>query len=252
MIYIILDIYTEYTESRHPKTAIPSFSGGEGRGSERCFRCILAIILLFVLPFPTVSGQKKSDIGIIGGTSYYLGDVNHTMHLNSLLPAGGLIFRYNFNPRNSVRFNAVYARLKGDPADFQDPYPGSPHQAFTSNLLDIGIATEFNFMPYEATKLRKDRFTPYVGGGLAYMVYFGGESTAALSFGGGVKYNLTRRMSAGAEWSFRKTFTDMLDNAANIGETNNPFFHNKDWYSIVGIFVTYKIFDWGLDCAAYE
>ena len=38
----------------------------------------------------------------------------------------------------------------------------------------------------------------------------------------------------------------------NIGADNNVFFHNKDWYSIVGIFVTYKIFNWREDCPAYE
>jgi hypothetical protein len=38
----------------------------------------------------------------------------------------------------------------------------------------------------------------------------------------------------------------------NTGYENNLFFHNKDWYSIVGVFITYKIFDWGLDCPAYE
>lgn len=213
---------------------------------------ILTFIVLLILPIQILRGQKKTDIGIIGGTAYCMGDINHTRHFYSLSPAGGIILRYNFNPRNSIRFNGVYARLKGDPDDTGDPQPDSDASAFSTRLLDLVVATEFNFMEYEATKIRRDRYTPYVSGGLGYSIVLGGESTALLSFGGGFKYNVTRRLSAGAEWTFRKTFSDMLDGLPNVGEENNVFFHNKDWYSIVGVFVTYKIFDWGLDCPAYE
>lgn len=174
------------------------------------------------------------------------------MHFYSPSFSGGLICRYNFNPRNSIRFHGIFATIKGDPADTEDPFPDSPYEAFTTRLVDLGVNAEFNFMPYEATKIRKERFTPYVSGGLAYAIVFGSETAAALSFGGGFKYNVTRRMSGGLEWSFRKSFSDMLDGVPNTGQENNVFFHNKDWYSIVGVFVTYKIFDWGLDCPAYE
>jgi hypothetical protein len=178
--------------------------------------------------------------------------VNHTIHFNSLSPAGGFIFRYNFNPRNSIRFNAVYVGLKGDPADYNQPYQGSPATAFSTGLVDVGLSTEFNFMPYRATKLRKERYTPYVSGGISYTILLSGGYSPGINFAGGFKYNITTRMSGGIEWSFHKTFSDELDGVQNIGYENNVFFHNKDWYSIVGIFVTYKIFDWGIDCAAYE
>jgi hypothetical protein len=197
-------------------------------------------------------GQKKSDIGILGGASYYMGDVNHSRHFYSPSVAGGLIWRYNFNQRNSIRFSGIYVGLKGDPADFQEPYPNSGHLPFNTSLVDLGMSTEFNFMTYRATKIRRYRYTPYVGGGLGYSIVFGGTSALNLSFAGGFKYNLTTRMSGGIEWSFRKSFTDEIDHVKNIGFENNVFFHNKDWYSIVGVFITYKIFDWGLDCAAYE
>ena len=209
-------------------------------------------MVLTAFPFQATSGQKKSDIGIIGGPSYYLGDINHSRHFYSVSPAGGLIYRYNFNARNSVRFHGIFVMLKGDPADFEQPYPNSTTEAFTTNLVELGITTEFNFMPYETTNIRRDRYTPYVAGGMGYAFVLGGEPTLNLSFAGGFKYNFTRRMSAGVEWSFRKTFSDMIDNVQNIGFENNVFFHNKDWYSIVGVFITYKIFDWGLDCPAYE
>ena len=229
-----------------------SSRGGEGHRTDRYLPWTLSLILLIFLPLQSVSGQRKSDIGIIGGISYYMGDVNHSRHFYSPSPGGGIILRYNFNARNSIRFSGIYARLKGDPADFNEPFPNSANTAFSTGLVNVGLSTEFNFMPYLATKTRKDRYTPYVSGGLGYTYVLGGSSTPSLSFGGGFKYNLTTRMSAGLEWTFHKTFSDELDNVQNIGFENNVFFHNKDWYSIVGVFVTYKFFDWGLDCAAYE
>lgn len=252
MTYFILDMCMGYTESRPRGKGIRSCSGGAGGDSDHRIALILISIILIAIPFQAALGQKMSDIGIIGGASYYLGDINHSRHFYSPSPAGGLIYRYNFNPRNSIRFHGIYARLKGDPAITGDPFPASPYEAFTTDLVDMGLSTEFNFMPYETTKIRKDRFAPYVEGGLSYAIVFGGESTTALSFGGGLKYNITRRLSGGLEWSFRKSFSDLLDGLQNVGTQNNVIFHNKDWYSIVGVFVTYKIFDWGLDCPAYE
>lgn len=243
-----------FTESGHREQATPFYSAGGAGRSCKNLRCILPFIVLIVISLQIASGQRKSDIGLIGGTSYYLGDINHSRHFYSPSPAGGLILRYNFNPRNSIRFSGIYASLKGNPADNDEPYPNSTLNSFKTNLVDLGIVTEFNFMPYQSTKIRRDRYTPYVSGGLGYTVVLGGgDYTAALSFGGGFKYNLTTRMSTGFEWTFRKTFSDMLDGVQNIGYENNVFFHNKDWYSIVGVFVTYKIFDWGMDCPeAYD
>ncbi len=178
--------------------------------------------------------------------------MNHSRHFYSPSPAAGILWRYNFNPRNSIRFSGIYAQLKGDPADLDEPYPGSLHEPFDISLVDVGLATEFNFMPYMTTETRKERYSPYVSAGLGYSIVFGGTSTLNLSFGGGFKYNVTTRLSTGVEWTFRKTFIDELDNIPNPGPENNFVFHNNDWYSIVGIFVTYKLWDWGLDCAAYE
>ena len=166
MIFIIWDMYTGFTESRHRKKATPFYSdGGEGRIFKNA-GFIVPFILILVFPLQITIGQKKSDIGILGGTSYYMGDVNHSRHFYSPSLAGGIIWRYNFNPRNSIRFSGIWASLKGDPADFNEPYPNSPHQAFATNLVDLGISTEFNFLPYQSTKIRRDRYSPYVSGGL--------------------------------------------------------------------------------------
>jgi hypothetical protein len=169
-------------------------------------------------------------------------------------PAGGVLIRYNLNPRNSFRFSGTYSLLRGSdgvPADDFHSVSG-----FSTSLVDLALTTEFNFRPYKTTRIRKERYTPYVSGGLSYAIILKGdvpaEHTPGLAFGAGFKYNLTVRLGAGFEWSFRKTFNDMLDGVSNPGFENNMFFHNKDWYSLVQIFITYKIFDWREDCPAYD
>lgn len=199
--------------------------------------------------------QRKSDIGLSGGTGYYLGDLNFSRHFYMPSPAGGALIRYNMNPRNSFRFSGIYTSLRAN-----DPVPADDYHTvnnFSTSILDLAFSTEFNFRTYKTTRIRKERYTPYVTGGFTYTIVLGGdipqaESTPGLSFGAGFKYNLTVRLGTGIEWGFRKTFSDNLDGVRNPGFENNVFFHNKDWYSIVGVFITYKIFDWGLDCPAYE
>jgi hypothetical protein len=127
---------------------------------------------------------------------------------------------------------------------------------FKTSIIDLSITTEFNFRDYQPTKLRKDRYSPYVAGGLGYASVLSSDarssSAATISFGGGFKYNLTRRWSAGAELMVKKTLNDLLDGTENIGTEEGVFFHNNDWYSIIGIFITYKIFNWREDCPAYD
>ena len=228
-------------------------------GEDHSCRLILAgFLFLFLLVFPQQSlfAQRKSDLGLIAGSSYYLGDLNPTRHFYAPSFAGGVIARYNLNPRNSFRFSGIYGSVRvGDLGPdvangLQDP------SSFNSRILDLAFTTEFNFMPYATTKIRKERYTPYVTGGVGYMVRLSSEvetePTITLAFGGGFKYNLSVRFGVGLEWTFRKAFSDLVDVQENPGQTNNVFFHNKDWYSIVGVFVTYKIFDWREDCPAYD
>jgi hypothetical protein len=256
MIYIILDLLMGYTESEHRSQAPPLYLDGRAKHSCRAF--FSAIILIFFLVFPSkhANAQRKSDIGLIGGASYYLGDINHGQHFYSPSPAGGIIFRYNLNPRHSFRFSGIYTSLKGSDNDFEDAYQFQRNHSFKTSVIDLAITTEFNFMDYEPTKLRKNRHSPYVTAGIGYASVIGtdagAKSTTTIIFGGGFKYNLARRWSMGAEWTFRKNLNDLLDGVENIGAEQGVFFHNNDWYSIIGIFVTYKIFNWREDCPAYD
>jgi hypothetical protein len=245
-----------YTESGHRGQVHPFYL--DGRAKHSCKAFFPGILLIFLLVFPSkhISAQRKSDIGIIGGASYYMGDINHSRHFYAPSPAGGIIYRYNLNPRHSFRFSGIYTSLKGSDRDFEDEYQLQRNQSFKTSIIDLAITTEFNFLDYSPTKLRKNRYSPYVSAGMGYASVMSSNvnasSTATLQFGVGFKYNLTRRWSMGAEWTFRKNLNDLLDGIENIGAEQGVFFHNNDWYSIIGLFITYKIFNWREDCPAYD
>jgi len=183
-----------------------------------------------------------------------MGEINPVRHFYKPSPDFGAIYRHNFNPRNSIRFHAIYGSLRGDDHDFTNDFQQARGYRFQTSFLELAANTEFNFFPYQYGK-RKDRYTPYVTAGLGYNFLFDpdtrGTTDLIITYGAGFKLNVSRHISAGCEWSFRKTFNDHLDGIVNPG-ADNTFYHNNDWYSIVGIFVTYKFLSYLLECPAYD
>jgi hypothetical protein len=225
--------------------------------SGRFIRFILFILVLFSFPFIAFS-QRKSDIGIFGGTSYYMGDLNPSKHFYSPGYAFGPIYRYNFDPRSSIRFSGIYHKLSGNSAGYGDLYVESLNSSFDATFIDASANYEINFIPYK-TANRKLKQSLYLTAGAGYHVLLTtnakeGMSHFMIPFGIGYKFNTTKKMSAGVELSVRKTFTDTgIDGITNIdSETNNTLFGNKDWYTFAGIFISYKIFNYRDDCPAYD
>jgi hypothetical protein len=229
---------------------------------------LINLFLLFI--FFTMPGfsQRKASIGAFAGTSYYLGDINPNVHFYSPKLSAGLIYRYDINKFYSLRANAYYASLSGDDVNFPNIYhPGNRfiHPAnFTTSLIDATAQFEFNFFPLTGNA-RKREITPYVSGGLGYSIILASETSdnlnlpnsasatnhLTLPFGIGVKMNVAKRVTAGFEWSFRKTANDKVDGLENDILRQRPL-HNNDWYSFAGIFITYKFFNFAADCPVYE
>ncbi len=216
-----------------------------------------SILLTFILSFTFgfTWSQRNGDVGIYSGISYYMGDINMTKHLYKPSPAFGAMYRHNFNPRNAIRFHTLYSSIRGDDMDFDNDLQQSRGMSFNTSFLDIALNTEFNFLEYRPTK-RNDNYSPYMTGGIGYNLVFSpearGVTSLVLTWGAGFKLNVSRRVSAGIEWTFRKTFNDRLDGIENHGPEYTTFYHNNDWYSIVGIFVTYKFLRYLSECPAYD
>ena len=78
------------------------------------FKIVKQIIFLFILfSFIKLNAQPKvyhSEIGALGGSSFYMGDYNNQLFKNTQ-PAYGIIFRQKFNPRIAAHANINYSNI---------------------------------------------------------------------------------------------------------------------------------------------
>lgn len=218
-------------------------------------RKLLIILLLF--PCIWITAQRNANFGLIGGISYYMGDINPNRHFYNPSPAFGVIYRININPRYAIRGNVYYTQISGSDLDFPEllhPDRAFLPVSFSTTMLDLNIQTEFNFLPF-TPNVGKFKYTPYVSCGIGFTMAMSSNVNAGhhftFPFGAGLKFNLTDKISTGAEWSFRKTFTDRIDGVENPTGIQS-LIHNNDWYSYLAVFITYKFFKFAQDCPAYR
>jgi hypothetical protein len=218
----------------------------------------LIFLIIGLLPCVLVFAQRNANFGIIGGVSYYMGDINPSRHFYNPSYALGAIYRININPRYAIRGNAYYTTLSGNDLDFYPEilHPDRPYQpaSFSTSLLDLNLQGEFNFLPF-TPNIGSFNYTPYVSAGLGFTMVISSDEEAAhhltFPFGIGAKLNISKKISTGIEWSFRKAFSDLIDGQENPTGVQSTI-HNNDWYSYLGVFITYKFFKYSVDCPAYE
>jgi hypothetical protein len=186
-----------------------------------------------------------------------MGDINPNRHFYRPSFSLGALYRYNINTRVAIRANGYYANLSGNDLDFPSQlHPDRPVSpaSFNTSLVDVGLQVEYNFMPY-IPNVADHAYTPYISTGIAGALILSTDRDAinllSLPFGIGVKMNVAKKITAGAEWSFRKSFSDRIDGLENPSGVHS-IIHNNDWYSFLGIFITYKFFNFAAECPAYK
>jgi hypothetical protein len=237
------------------------------------------IVLWLAGIFLSVSGfsQITADIGIWGGWSGYLGDIEEMTLTQSSFPIIGAFYRQNFNQRISARAMFLTGPIAAE---------GTIQNAawdFDKNIHDLSFQLEVNYLRYLLGS-RKHPFSSYItaGVGTTFFSYqldparisvFNPEhnkgtasvskSVAALTlpFGFGFKFNMGKRLGLGVEYQMRKIFSDKLDNLddplAHINSqgkeiTYSNFFHNNDWSGFLGLQLTYSIYLGAKACPAYD
>lgn len=210
----------------------------------------LSLLLCPLINSFEAEGQRMVDYGLLAGVCYYNGEVNPVRILYKPRPAYGGFFRLNLNKRYAIRISGSYNHLAGDDNDFPERLsPARLPVAFTTRIFDFNTQLEFNFMPYITGEERWLR-SLYISGGIGYAMIPGSSSTPVIPFGLGYKINITDRLSTGAEWGLRKTFSDNINNVPSV--LGNTIFNNNDWYSFVGLFISYKFVKFAADCPAYK
>ncbi|MEC7863575.1 MAG: DUF6089 family protein [Bacteroidota bacterium] len=203
------------------------------------------LIAALVFGFTTKAQQFKpnTEVGILLGASYYLGDLN-TTHFNQPLPTTGLIIRKNIDQRFVYKAEIMYLNLKSDERESKDTIAFDRGLHFRSPVYELSGQLEFNFLPYQPGHSLYT-WTPFIYTGVS-MFHFNpqaenangewvdlqelgteGQGTTtfpernkysliqfAIPMGGGVKIAVNESFNIILEYGARKTFTDYLDDAS--------------------------------------
>ncbi|MGE0561602.1 MAG: DUF6089 family protein [Flavobacteriales bacterium] len=221
-------------------------------------RKFIFFLFLSVLFFQNKVKAQHSEIGVLLGTSYYLGELNTSNpFLNKPRPAIGVLFRRNLNKRYALRYGFNYGMLSATDEYTSLEWNNFRKVSFSTSVMEASILLEFNFLPYQINNYNTSPFTPFVFIGLAAFrvspevryhnsnTTVGSKSIIAPSvpFGVGVKFDFVRNIGLNIEWGIRKTFTDEVDGLS--GTYSNGYqlsnSQNNDWYSFAGITLNYKI-----------
>jgi len=198
--------------------------------------------LLFLSLSLSLSGQPSVDYGVFLGASSYLGDINPDRLLYSPGIAPGIFFRYNFNPRQALRTNIFYSNI-------------SISNNNQKNVFEWALQYEFNFFPY-TTEGKRWNYTPYFaagGAGIAYIDVTELKWQPVIPFSFGFKVNIYKNVGLEVEYGFRKTFFDTFDGIKDPAtKLDNAWIHNNDWYSFLGVGVTWKMFSKLESCRVYN
>ena len=207
------------------------------------------IPFLFIL-FPNSSQSQTMEVGLLGGGSYYLGDLNPGKHfMNTQLLYGALI-RYNLDTRWAVKVSVARGKIKGNSA--QSSFLPDRNLQFESPITDISAVAEFNFFSYFIGS-KYNSISPYIYAGIGCFFFepvSGGQRLRAVGTEGqnvgyngrkpyspfglgipmglGVKYSLSKAIGISVFWELHKTFTDYLDDVSTTYYLVGPSIDSND------------------------
>ncbi len=211
----------------------------------RRMACVCAVFLL-----SSHAGAQEleyaMEVGLMAGGSFYLGDANYSGFYKNLCPSGGAFARWNISPRMAVKFNALYAGLKGDIRSTETKYPPMELEKiekpkFSNSAVDVSATYELHFWGFgtgAATYKGNKRWCPYVQLGLGG-TYCNKAFTMNLPIGCGVKFKVKDRLNVGIDWAMHFTLSDELDGVKDPYRIESGFLKNKDSYCVTSIYVSY-------------
>jgi hypothetical protein len=220
-------------------------------------KSLLILIVFFAFSFVGKAQQftPNTEVGVLLGASYYLGDLN-TTHFNNSSGAAGLIIRKNIDRRFCYKAELLYLNIAADDQDNPaDAIAIDRGLHFKSPIYELSGQIEFNFLPYESGNPLYT-WTPFIYTGISLFHHnpqaenkngewvdlqplgTEGQGTTlfpgrkeysliqfAIPIGGGVKIAVNKSFNIILEYGVRKTFTDYLDDVSTtfVGGNGNPY-----------------------------
>jgi hypothetical protein len=218
------------------------------------YKIVAIFLLCFLVTVSNVKAQQfkpNTEIGVLLGASYYLGDLN-TTHFNQSSLAAGLVIRRNIDKRFAYKAELMYLNLRSDETNSEDTIAYNRGLHFKSPVYELSGQLEFNFLPYDPGNPLYT-WTPFVYAGASLFNFnpqgenangewvdlqplgTEGQGTTqpntdskysliqfAAALGGGVKIAVNNNFNIIFEYSTRKTFTDYLDDVSGNYVSNKP------------------------------
>lgn len=226
-----------------------------------------AVVILCTTGIISVSAQSgyKWMVGINAGAMIYQGDLTPSS-FGSYKTASftwGISAAKILNPYFAIRANAVFGKLQGNDAAYDDPaWRKSRNFNFTTPVTELNA--QLLWSPYGNNSHETgQRFTPYLfaGAGVSFVnisrdyssmdttifVFSSKEQNGlkrdsaqrlprtlfVLPVGAGVSYYLSSRLSLNYEFGFRYTFTDYLDGFSYAANPNQKDFYHTQTLGLV-------------------
>lgn len=232
----------------------------------KIFFTSLAVILLGFTP-----SAQRHELGVQLGASNLVGDIGNTSYILQRpiesstfrlgIPFyGGILYRMNFNPYQTVRLNIGYSHIQFDDLYSKENYRRIRGLSGTNSIFEADVLFEYNLFPVNDEQ--QSLLSPYIFGGIGGMIASvaqmqinhdfnrdaagtaiaptaaddfittqsfvqGQKATVSIPFGVGLKYKFNYNWALFGELKFRPTFTDTLDYSL-IGEKDTKVLYNKD------------------------
>ncbi|MDR0829898.1 MAG: hypothetical protein LBN95_07285 [Prevotellaceae bacterium] len=204
------------------------------------FYCSILLIITS-LCFSKAYSQKYKytkyylEAGVLGGGSFYLGDVNEKLFAN-MLPTFGAFVKYKFNGHWEIKLQSTAGQA--GIGEFDGKFS-------KTTFVDVAAIGEFNFFNFAVGQLEpySSKVAPYIFAGVGAS-FFNGGVAPIVPFGLGVKYHFGKRWNIGAYWGMTKTlWNDNFDLVDNPLKLNKGMWNNNDWYSTVGVYISINCFE---------
>lgn len=219
----------------------------------------MTVFLMSAFCVAKVDAQYVWEVGALIGGASYQGDALPSSPFLKLGAYNEAIIKYNFNDRYSLKFNIGKGTVSGDSKSAGVYLPENESASFEKDFYESAFHLEYNFRPYSSVlDFQETRFTPFIFVGLGVVSHTnasGSKIELNIPFGLGIKYCLFQRLNVGVECGYRKLFSDDFDTQdSNNMLLNDPIQLNKsglinnDWYSVVGVFITYSFGYTGWTC----
>lgn len=226
--------------------------------------------ILFIM-FCTCTKAQRHELGVQLGMSNLVGDIGRTNYFLQKpitenfaqfgLPFyGGILYRMNFNPYQSIRFNLGYNFIQFSDRYADETYRRNRGLYGTNSMGELSVLFEYNFLPVNDEQ--KSMLSPYIFGGMGALLaetvkvslvndfnrdpggvaiaptnaedfvttqkYDAGRKiTMAIPFGVGLKYKFNYNWAIFGELMFRPTFSDGID-YSEISNNDIKMSYNKD------------------------